>query len=116
MSVGHGVLFSAGNDLAVRSWHLESLEEIGCVSVSISLPLIIIFLTLAKAPVGVPLYNYYALFTTNMPPSRILVSPFTHTQKAHDGLASAMTCSKHYLFISFLGCIKVCLQDEPHTT
>jgi WD40 repeat protein len=41
MAVGHGILYSAGTDLCIRSWHLDSLEEIGSVQVieSISTPI-----------------------------------------------------------------------------
>ena len=33
MTTGNGILYSAGTDLYIRSWHLDSLEEIGCTQV-----------------------------------------------------------------------------------
>lgn len=59
LAIGRGVLYSAGTDLCLRSWQLESLEEVGVV------------------------------------------------QNAHDGMVSAMVCSKDYLYTSSFGCIKV---------
>ena len=34
MVVGRGILYSAGTDLYIRSWNLESLEEIGSVQMA----------------------------------------------------------------------------------
>ena len=39
-----------------------------------------------------------------LPPMSMNNAP---SQKAHDGTASAITCSKDFLFTSFFGCIKV---------
>ena len=33
LAVGRGILYSAGSDLSLRSWHIDSLEEIGVVKV-----------------------------------------------------------------------------------
>ena len=33
LAVGRGVLYSAGTDLCLRSWHLDTLEEVGLVQV-----------------------------------------------------------------------------------
>ena len=34
MTTGNGILYSSGSDLCVRSWQLDTLEEIGSVEVS----------------------------------------------------------------------------------
>ncbi len=34
MTTGSGIMYSSGTDLRVRSWHLDSLEEIGSIEVS----------------------------------------------------------------------------------
>ncbi len=33
LAIGRGILYSAGTDLCLRSWHLETLEEVGIVQV-----------------------------------------------------------------------------------
>ena len=33
LAVGRGILYSAGSDLSLRSWHIDSLDEIGVVKV-----------------------------------------------------------------------------------
>ena len=33
LAIGRGILYSAGSDLSLRSWHIDSLEEIGVVKV-----------------------------------------------------------------------------------
>ena len=33
LTVGNGMLYSAGTDLFIRSWNLDSLEEIGSAQV-----------------------------------------------------------------------------------
>ena len=35
MTIGNGILYSSGTDMFVRTWHLDSLEEIGSIEVSI---------------------------------------------------------------------------------
>lgn len=35
LAVGRGILYSAGTDLSLRSWHIDSLEEIGIVKVHV---------------------------------------------------------------------------------
>lgn len=37
----------------------------------------------------------------------LCITLYCYLQKAHSGMASAMACSKDFLFTSFLGCIKV---------
>ena len=34
LAIGRGILYSAGSDLSLRSWHIDSLEEIGVVKVT----------------------------------------------------------------------------------
>ncbi len=33
LAIGRGILYSAGTDLCLRSWHLETLEELAIVQV-----------------------------------------------------------------------------------
>lgn len=35
LAVGRNILYSAGSDLSLRSWHIDSLEEIGVVKVRV---------------------------------------------------------------------------------
>ena len=35
LAVGRGILYSAGSDLSLRSWQIDSLEEIGVVKVHV---------------------------------------------------------------------------------
>lgn len=93
MVIGHGILYSAGMDLCIRSWHVESLEEIGCVQVC----------CLTTTPHR---HNQTPSVMCPVPPLLLPLLLFP-PQKAHTGMASAMACSKDFLFTSFLGCIKV---------
>ena len=91
LAVCRGVLYSSGTDLALRSWHIDTMEEVGAVLVS----------------------RYHPRPLTSGLSLSLSVSPISLSkQKAHDSMISAMICSKQSLFTSSLGCIKVSLSEK----